>query len=153
MEKVTRIRTATTRTDGVPAMPPGLHAGVVEMKTKRAFRVRLASGEVVKATLGDGVSAVLVDACLRERRLVVVTPIPDGIAIVGALQTQPVQSSDEVSIAARSVEIDAQQAISLRAGKAKITLEKDGAIRITGDAATMRLAKALRVLAAKVELP
>lgn len=141
------------RSKRLPAAPPGLHAGTVELEARGAFKTRLATGELVTATLAANVAPALATEALRERRTVLVVVTPAGATILGALQTQPSQSFGALRLRADTVELEGEGGIVLRAGKTKLTISPDGSIHLVGDAMTMRLARALRVLAANVELP
>lgn len=137
----------------VVAVAPGLHAGTVELEADGAFKARLASGELVTAGLAKGVERELALEALRDRRTVLLSVTGEGASILGALQTAPTRSAEPLHVRASSIELEADEGLVLRAGKARIVLEPDGAIRFVGDAMTMRVAQALRVLAANVELP
>ncbi|APR78508.1 Hypothetical protein A7982_03855 [Minicystis rosea] len=84
-----------------------------------------------------------------------VTQTRDGVVIVGALQTQPSAEGkpEKLRLDAKDLELAAERAIVLRVGKAVLMLDESGAIRLAGEGVALRAAKAIKVLAANVELP
>jgi hypothetical protein len=137
------------------ALGPGLHAATIELGAKGAYRVRTAAGERVRAKLAEGVAPALADECRRTRRTVLVTETPNGVVIIGAVQTQPSAESkrEKLRLDAKDLELAAERAIVLRVGKAVLVLDESGAIRLAGEGVALRAAKAVKVLAANVELP
>lgn len=151
VERRTRARVAATEI----ALGPGLHAATIELGAKGMYRVRTAAGERMRAKLAEGVAPALADECRRTRRTVLVTQTPDGVVIIGAVQTQPSFEGkhEKLRLDAKEVELAAERAIVLRVGKAVLVLDESGAIRLAGDGMSLRAAKAVRLLAANVELP
>lgn len=139
--------------DSAPSVASGLHAATLEFETSGGYQARVASGELVPATLAEGVAPELATEALRDRRTVLVSVGASGAVLLGALQTKPTASAETLHLRAPSVEIEGREGVVLRAGKASLVLEPDGTIRLVGDAMTMRVAQLLRVLAANVELP
>lgn len=137
------------------ALGPGLHAATIELGTKGVYRVRTAAGERVRAKLAEGVALALADECRRTRRTVLVTQTPGGVVIIGALQTQPSAEGkqEKLRLDATELELAAERAIVLRVGKAVLVLDESGAIKLAGDGISLRAARAVRLLAANVELP
>lgn len=133
----------------------GLHAATIELCGRGTYRVRTAGGIRARATLAEGVSAALADECRRTRRTVLVTETAEGVAIVGAIQTQPSPEGkpERLRIEAKELELGAERAIVLRVGKALLVLDESGTIRLAGEGVSLRAAKAVRVLAPSVELP
>lgn len=134
---------------------PGLHAATIELGARGTYRVRTAAGERVRAKLAEGVAPALADECRRTRRTVLVTQTPDGVVIIGAVQTQPsIEGKHEkLRLDANEIELAAERTIVLRVGKAVLVLDESGAIRLAGEGVALRAAKAVKVLAANVELP
>jgi hypothetical protein len=152
--KVTRLGARRPATE--IALAPGLHAATIEMVSRGSYRVRTAAGGRVTARLAEGVAAALAEECLKTRRTVLVTETPKGVEIVGALQTQPAADGgrqEKLRLDARELELVAERAIVLRVGKSLLVLDESGAIRLAGEGVSLRAAKAVRVLAANVELP
>lgn len=148
-------RVRAERTVVETELAPGLHAATIELGAKGTYRVRLASGERIRVKLADGVAPALVDECRRTRRTVLVTRGAEGPVIIGAVQTQPSAEGarEKLRLDAEEVEIAAERAIVLRVGKAVLVLDESGAIRLTGEGVTLRAGKAVKVMAADVELP
>lgn len=154
--KVRRL-TAAPSSAAEPALPGALCAGVIELSTEAAYRVRLWSGELVTASAAPGLDPRLADECLRDRRTVLVTSGPSGAVILGALQTSPTLlpsgPTKRARITAKEIELAAEDRISLRVGKSALVIDHEGGVRLLGDRMTLRMAKVLKVLAANVELP
>lgn len=139
----------------VEPLGTGLHAATIELCARGTYRVRTASGISARAKLAEGMSAALADECRRTRRTVLVTEAADGVLIVGAIQTQPSLEGrhERLQLKANELELAAERAIVLRVGKSLLVLDESGAIRLAGEGVSLRAAKAVRVLAANVELP
>jgi hypothetical protein len=135
----------------------GLVAGVVELATETdgepRYKVRLLGGELVDARLGPGCSTALVDECLAARRTVLIS---EG-AILGALQTAPTEARRDVdgnvSVEGGEVVVEADHALSLRAGDTELVLHEDGTVRIVGQRMSIDVAALIKLLSARVELP
>ncbi len=137
-----------------PALAPGLHAATIELALKGSFRLRLMSGESVKARLGRGVDPVLADECLKQRRTVLVTAGPKGPIIVGAVQVTASDRQEKLRlVGGEEIELCAGNRIVLRVGKSLLMIDANGAIQMVSDTVTMKAAKAVRVRSANVELP
>jgi hypothetical protein len=151
-----RVSTSKKHRSAAPALPPGLFAGMIELRSTDSFRVRLLSGEVVSATLDDAVDPELARDCLRHGRRVIVGGGPDGPVILGALQTSRPIARDQdgnVSIAAKQIRLKAGQALVIESGEAAIRLEQDGAVKLEGDRMVVDIGSLVRFLAARVEFP
>ncbi len=140
----------------------GLHAGKVELAIAekdggpRSYRVLLAAGRRVSATLGHGVSNELVEECLREGKTVVLVDGVNGIEIAGALQTQSNIQKDNLgtlALEAKHIRIRADQSLVLEVPGASLSFEPGGALRMEGDKLVIDMAALVRVFAARVELP
>lgn len=151
----TERRTRAGRTAPEVALAPGLHAAIIELGAKGTYRVRTAAGDRVRAKLAEGVAPALADECRRTRRTVLVTQTPDGVVIIGAVQTQPSFEGkhEKLRLDAKELELVAERAMVLRVGKAVLVLDESGAVRLAGEGMTLKAAKAVKVLAANVELP
>jgi hypothetical protein len=136
-----------------PALAPGLHAATIELASKGTYRLRTATGEHVRARLSPGVAPALADECLKQRRTVLVTAHPGGPLIVGALQVAASERPEKLRIEAGEIELCAGKTIVLRVGKSLVVIDERGAMQMVGDGMTMRMAKAVRVRSANVELP
>ncbi len=91
-------------------------------------RVVVHSGEdELTVAVAASVEDALVDACLAERRYVVVVERPTP-TLVGALQSRSEGRGEDSARAS----LCAQQSVTLRAGKAAIVLHADGTIELTG---------------------
>lgn len=144
------------------ALGPGMHAGKLEMAVAsksegvRSYRVRLASGQSVKARLGGGVSPELADECLREGRTVVLVDGASGIEIAGALQVAPSIAKDahgNLSLEGKHIRLRADQSFVLEVPGGGLSLEAGGAMRFEGDKLVIDMAALVRVFSARVELP
>lgn len=135
------------------ALAPGLHAATIELALKGSFRLRTMTGERVKARLGPGVDPGLAEECLKQRRTVLVTAGPRGAIIVGAIQVTASESRENVRLEGEEIELCASNKIALRVGKALLVIDANGAIQMVGETTTMKMAKAVRVRSANVELP
>lgn len=153
--KVTALerRPRSTRAATAPVLAPGLHAGTIELALKGSYRVRLATGELVKAALATGVDAALAAECLKQRRTVLVSAGPRGPIILGALQVTASESRERLRLEAKDIELCAETTISLRVGKSLVLVDEHGVIQMVGEGMTVRMAKNVRVLSANVELP
>jgi hypothetical protein len=136
-----------------PALTPGLHAASIELASRGTYRVRTATGEHVRARLAPGVDPALAEECLKHRRTVLVSAHPAGPLIVGALQVAASERPEKLRIEAGEIELCAGKTIVLRVGKSLVVIDERGAIQMVGDGMTMRMAKAVRVRSANVELP
>jgi len=136
-----------------PALPAGLHAATIDLAAKGTYRVRLATGERIKARLGNGVDPALAEECLKDRRTVLVTAHPDGPTIVGAVQVAASTRPERLRFEAGDIELCAATSIVLRVGKSLVVLGEDGVMQMVGEKMTLRMAKTIRALAANVELP
>lgn len=155
--KLSSLSSRRTEPASRPALPAGIHAGVVESATSPGYSVRLADGQLVAAELAESMDAQLAEECLRERRTVLVTSAPKGPVILGALQTRPsatsVDADRRANVRGAEIELLADRRLTLRAGTTELTLDEQGAIRLEGERFTIDVSALLRVLSAKVELP
>ncbi len=135
------------------ALAPGLHAATIELAAKGSYRLRTATGEQVKARLAPGVDPALANECLRDRRTVLVTAHPTGALIVGALQVTASAAPTTLRLEASDIELCAEKTIVLRVGKSLVVVSEQGVVQMVGEGMTVRMAKAMRVLSANVELP
>ncbi len=139
-----------------PALSPGLHGAVVELRTKTGFRVRSMAGERFAAVLGDGVEVELVDECMRTGRMAIVCQTVRGPTIVGALQTTRSivrDANGAVTLDAREIKIRGKQRVLLQAGEVTLVLDESGRLRTTGERMVIDMSSNVKVLSALVELP
>jgi hypothetical protein len=146
-------RSRARRTVAEPSLAPGLHAATIELASKGSYRVRTATGERVRARLGPGVDPALADVCLKQRRTVLVTAHPKGPLIVGALQVTADPPREKLRLEADEIELRAGRRIALRVGKSLVILDEHGAVQMVGECLTVKMAKAVRMRSANVELP
>ncbi len=141
----------------VVALAAGLHAGLIELRSGDHFNVRLLSGQRIDATLSGHCRRSLMDECLRDRRMVLLSQGEDGPEIIGAVQTQPsaatVDRQQQIEMRGERLELDAAKQISLRVGDTTLELRRDGSVRLAGNRLTMDIAALVKVLSAKMELP
>lgn len=135
------------------ARHPIMMTAVVEMGADGHYRVRLRSGELVRAQCDDGVCPTLVAACIRERRRMIVEREGECLYIVGALQTQLTPSVASDANHPARLDLVAEQELNLRAGNSTLTLRNDGRVILRGNHLTMDIARLVKLLSAKVELP
>lgn len=139
----------------------GLAAGRIEYAGDHEYRVRLTSGELVQAALGQGVESALADDCRRQERVVLLIQGAQGPVIVGALQTAltpHVDSHGELKLQARRVRIEASESFAVQAGADGVTatglqLEQDGILRMRGERILVLATAGFKVSSALVELP
>jgi hypothetical protein len=131
---------------------PGLHAGTVELEADGAYRVRVASGEHVRATLDDDLAPGFVRECMRTGRKVLVEDGPRGPRILGAIEAPRVRSP-HVAIDGDTIRLKAKDGIVLQVGPSTLRLDKSGALRIEGKKMVLDVASLVRFLSARVELP
>jgi hypothetical protein len=139
-----------------PILGPGIHAAKVEGAAGAGFSVRLRSGELCAARLGEGVDPSFVEECARDRRTLLVTEEEGAIVILGALQTARSierDAADRARVAAERIDLVAAEGVRIQVGKALLEMDASGAVRIGGDRLTMDMATVVRVLAALAELP
>jgi hypothetical protein len=146
------------------AIGPGLHAGLVvrlvtaseDSETRTIYQVRLLTGRQVKATLGPGVVAALVDECSREGRNVVLMDGPHGPLIAGALQTAPYPVPDArgtLALEARHLRLRATETLELEVPGSSLRIEPGGAVRLEGDRLVIDMAALVRIFSGRVEIP
>ena len=154
--KVVRLRkrAVSARTEALPA---GIHAGRIEMRSDGVYKVRTLAGAMVSARLGPEIGEVFAEECMRDRRTILVTPgESDEALILGALQTASTTSRDALDIVrlrGRRVEIEADEGLVLQVGKSSLWLDNQGTVRLGGRKMTMDVAEVVRILSALVELP
>jgi hypothetical protein len=131
---------------------PGLHAGVIELKSEGSYRVRLRDGQHVRARVDEGVSEAFVDECLTERRTIMVCDGDSGVVIAGALDTGG-SRPDQRTIEAKELRLRADERIVLEVGRSQISLDKSGAAKITGSQLVIDVSALVKFLSMQVELP
>jgi hypothetical protein len=153
-------RTAPARKARKPrsaaALGPGLHAGVIELRSQDTFRVRMLDGTVVSARPDDGVDPELLRDCLRNGRRVIVADGGDGPLLLGALQTARPVARDvdgNLTLSGKRVRLKAEQALVLECGEGAVRLDSAGALRLEGDRLVVDIGSLVRFLAARVEFP
>jgi hypothetical protein len=137
-------------------LAPGLHAGLIELRSDQSYRVRLLDGTVVSAALDDDVDAELARECLRKGRRVIVTGSDRGPLILGALQTsRPIarESDGSLTLSAKKIRLKAEQALVLESGDAVVRLAPDGMVKLEGDRMVVDIGGLVRFLSARVEFP
>jgi len=138
------------------SLPPGLHGGVIELRTKDGFRVRSLQGDRFNAVLGDGVEPELAEECLRTGKMAIVCQTVRGPAIMGALQTTRSVVRDAngaVLLDAETIKLRAKQRVLLQAGEVTLILDESGHLRTTGERMVIDMSSNVKVLSALVELP
>jgi hypothetical protein len=110
------------------------------------------AGERTEARLARDVDEALAEECLREQRTVLVTQGEDGVPVIlGALQTSG--SGAAARSCGKRIEIEAEEGLVLRVGKAALVMEKDGTVKLVGQKMSMNLTEVVRVLSTRCELP
>lgn len=135
---------------------PGLHAGTIELKAGRSYRVRTFSGAEVAAELDARVEPAFADECLRDGRAVLLADTPRGPVIVGAVQTTRAVSCSadgSLAIAAKDIKLTADRSLRIEAGPVALTVDPAGILRVEGDRMVIDMGALIRLLAARVELP
>ena len=139
----------------------GLHAGRVQCvlasrHVTPRYRVELATGRVITASLDEAVSPALAEECLRQRRTVVLVDGARGPVIAGALQTSPGVAADAhgtLVLDARQVRVRADRSLVLEVPGASLELGRGGEVRFEGDKLVLDMAALVRILSGKVEIP
>ncbi len=137
------------------ALGPGVHLGVVEMRSGSSYRVKLMAGGHARATRGPGVGAAAVDRWMDQAQTVVLADGDRGPLLVGALE-KPLDDEGRGGarlVSGRSIRIDAEDEITLTVGSISLKLNKAGAAELKGEKLVIDVAAIMKVLAARVELP
>jgi hypothetical protein len=135
---------------------PGMHGATVELFADTTARARLATGEVVRATVAPGVEAAFVEECLRLGRTVVLVDGESGPLLVGALQTTRAlgpAADGTLVLEADTVRLRAATLATLEVGQSTLRLEPTGLLRIEGNKLVVDVSSLVRFLSARVELP
>jgi hypothetical protein len=138
------------------SLAPGLHAGRIELKSDDVYRVRMAGGERLLATLADEVSPALAQECLRDARTVIVVDTERGPTIVGALQVSPIVTPDAagtLTLDARTLRLRASRGLSIEVGDTTIALDAEGVVRMEGDRLVIDMAQFVKVASARMDIP
>jgi hypothetical protein len=94
-----------------------------------------------------------VEECLKQRRPVLVTAGAKGLIIVGAVQVTASERREKLRLEGEEIELCAGNRIALRVGKSLLVIDAHGAIQMVGEGITLKMAKAVRVRSANLELP
>jgi hypothetical protein len=147
--------------EDAPASSPrirdkGLRPGTIESRSDEAYCVRTLDGEQVVAVLGPRCSAALAEECLRDARVVLLYAESSRLVILGALQTEPsafARHDGVVTLRADELHLEASQRVRLQAGPSRLDLLANGKLQLWGERLTMHVAKVIKLIASKVELP
>ena len=137
LDQVTDGTRAEIETDRAP-LPPVALPGSVTLRTVEplsirgrivAIRCRGMEGEIL-AGLGHGVSKELVAQAVRNGDALLVESAPgEAPLVVGVVQTQ---WPEELALHARTIHIEADDELLLRAGRGAVRIRQDGEIEIVG---------------------
>lgn len=120
------------------------------------FQVVTLAGQSLEAKLGDGVARALAEQCLRTGRFMLAAQSPRGVLLLGALQTElgpETQPDGTLVIAAKRIELRAEEELRARGGTSALKLQAEGKVRLNGHRLTIDMDTNVRVLSALVELP
>lgn len=105
-------------------------ARVVTVNGKEAQIAYRGRGAPVTAIIDEGVDRELVKRAMAGNEAVLVEVDPEvGPVIVGVVQTR---LPDEVEIKARKVVIDAEEELTMRAGRGAMRIREDGDVELVG---------------------
>lgn len=139
------------------ALGPGLHPVTLQQALRgERFRVATLAGQSLEAQLGDGVALALAEHCLSTGRFMLAAPSPRGLLLLGALQTElgpQTQPDGTLVIAAKRIELRADEELQARGGTSALKLQAEGKVRMNGHRLTIDMDANVRVLSALVELP
>lgn len=125
--------------------PPSLRtARLASLSAEKAEVLFRGEGRATEAELGEGVERELL-VLARKNRDVVLVECAEGTrpVIVGVLQTR---IPDEAVVRARTVTIEAEDEVTLRAGPAALRLRKDGDVEMVGSRIAMASRGLMRVV-------
>jgi len=114
-----------------PQQAPALRtARVVTVNGKEVQIAYRGRGAPVTAIIDEGVDRELVKRAMAGNEAVLVEVDPEvGPVIVGVVQTR---LPDEVEIKARKVVIDAEEELTMRAGRGAMRIREDGDVELVG---------------------
>lgn len=140
------------------SLEAGLHAAFLEARRHGLLVVRLLDGRRTAAEIVPQVSDALVDECLAEGKLVLVSATPRGPAMIGAIQTTPTLHHDRegvLTIEAKKLHVKVEDEIRVVTGANAVVSEShaDGRVRLRCERGAVDFAANLRVHSALVELP
>jgi hypothetical protein len=136
------------------ALGPGVHVGVIELRSSASYRVRLLAGGHVRASLDEGLAGGFAQECMGQSRRVLLCDGPRGPVIVGAVDRSPGASpKDRIALSADRIELSAGRELLLRVGESLLRLDHTGALRLEGRTLVLDVASLVRFLSARVELP
>lgn len=154
-------RKSTAAPHSEASLGAGIAAGIIELGSPSECRVRLTSGELVRAVLAPGVEPALALDCITHKRIVILAGGGEAPLILGALQTgitPQIDTNGNLHLRARQVYLEADEQLELRAGQTgepqtALKLDRNGKIRLRGERMLMNVTANLRVHSALVELP
>ena len=156
LRAVPSLKTSRKRGPASQLSPGALYGGFIELAAEGVYSVRLLDGQLVQAELAPGVESSLIQDELQRRALVLLSPTPDALLILGALQTRMtpgVNADGDLEVRARRVNVEAEEQLELRSGQSELQLQHQGRMRLNGERLYMRVHANVRVYSAKVELP
>lgn len=109
------------------------------------YEAHLMTGQRFEIALAPEVDPELADLCLAEQEIVLVGARGDEVVLYGALRTKARKPEDAV--------IEAPRRLVLRSGKAKLELNADGKVKLTGNDLTVDAPRVVRLASARVEIP
>jgi hypothetical protein len=113
-----------------PAAPALRTARVVAVRGAEVQIAYRGRGAPVTATIDEGVDRELVKRAMAGNEAVLVEVDPEvGPVIVGVVQTRV---PDELEIKARKVVIDAEEELTMRAGRGAMRIREDGDVELVG---------------------
>jgi hypothetical protein len=141
-------------------LPPGLHGGFVDARDARdgSLSVTLLDGRRTRAALAPHVQGALLDQCIAQGQMVLLSDGQEVPLVVGAVQTAPVPTVDRdgtLAVEAQRIRLRANQQLRLEAGANSVTIEMDGdgRLMLRSERGVFDVAANLRIYSALVELP
>jgi hypothetical protein len=132
---------------------PGLHLGVIELKSEGAYVVRMLTGERVTAHLDPEVTPDFVDGCMRAGKRLLVADSERGAVIVGALERPLPPGKQATTLDGERLHLRADQELIIEVGQFGMRLDASGAARLKSRQLVIDAASLVRFLSARVELP
>lgn len=147
---------AAKKAPKIQALGPGLHAGQIASQGEGGWCVKLLDGRVVEANPGPCVVQALLDECLKDGRLVILSDSGQCVVILGALQTAPVLCADAegvLDVRVQRLNLEASEAVTLRTPQCAVELAPDGKAKLRSRRLVIDSPDNVRVRSALVELP
>jgi hypothetical protein len=137
------------------ALGPGVHTGLLELKSGGSYRVLLRGGAHARATLDVTIPEWFADECLKAGKRILLEDGEHGPVIIGAIELPTERGSEKqrVDVKAKDVRFRADDTFTIEVGACRFVLDKSGAVRLESRNLVLDAASLVRVLSSRVELP